>query len=54
MAIRVRPLNPREAAISDFEAIRVLDQKVVILLDPGNEFEGDDVKILKDLASKSK
>jgi hypothetical protein len=44
--VRVRPLNTKEHAQSEFETIRVLDQKVIVLLDPGNEFESDDVKFL--------
>lgn len=46
MAVRVRPLNNKELSQSEFETIRVLDQKMIVLLDPGNEFESDDVKNL--------
>ena len=43
VAVRTRPLNSKELNVSDFEIVRVLDQKVVVLLDPGNEFQYDDV-----------
>jgi len=47
VAVRCRPLNSKELTVSDFETVRILDQKLVILLDPGNEFEPEDVNIIK-------
>ena len=46
VAVRVRPLNSRELAVSNFETIKVMDQKVICLLDPQNEFEPEDVNNL--------
>ena len=46
VAIRVRPLNTRELTVSNFDTIKVMDQKVICLLDPQNEFESQDVKNL--------
>ncbi len=46
VAVRVRPLNSKELTVSDFDTVRILDQKLVILLDPGNEFEPEDVIFL--------
>jgi kinesin family protein 18/19 len=43
VAIRVRPLNSKELAISNFETIKIVDQKIAVLLDPANEFEPQDV-----------
>ena len=43
VAIRVRPLNSKELSISNFETINILDQKLVVLMDPQNEFEREDV-----------
>lgn len=42
--MRVRPLNSKELSISNFETIRVLDSKVIVLMDPQNEFEPEDVR----------
>lgn len=47
VAVRMRPLNSRELIVSDFETVRILDKKLVILLDPGNEFEPEDVIKIK-------
>ena len=38
-------MNSKEYSISNFETVKILDRKVVILLDPQNEFERDDVII---------
>ena len=43
VVVRNRPLNEKELAISNFETITVLDDKVVILLDPRNQFDFKDV-----------
>lgn len=43
VAVRSRPISQKEKAVSDFETLRVLDKKVVVLLDPGNNFEKEDV-----------
>lgn len=37
VAIRTRPLNQRELEKSDFEVVRILDERVVVLIDPGYE-----------------
>ncbi len=34
VAVRLRPLNKKEHENNHFEIIRILDQKVVILMDP--------------------
>jgi len=36
-------LNPKEIRISNFETLRVLDRKLIVLQDPQNEFESNDV-----------
>lgn len=41
--MRCRPLNPRELQLSDFETVKILNSKLVVLLDPGNEFEPEDI-----------
>lgn len=41
--MRCRPLNSKELALSDFETVKVLNSKLVVLLDPGNEFEPEDI-----------
>jgi len=43
VAVRVRPLSSKEQTISNYETIRVLDGKVVVLLDPSNQFDANDV-----------
>ncbi|EGR28601.1 kinesin motor domain protein [Ichthyophthirius multifiliis] len=43
VAIRVRPLNQKELEKSDFEVVRILDQRLVVLIDPGYEFNQNDV-----------
>ena len=32
--MRCRPLNPKEKDFSEFEIVKILDKKVVILIDP--------------------
>lgn len=44
VAIRTRPLNQRELEKSDFEVVRILDERVVVLIDPGNEMNQNDVR----------
>jgi hypothetical protein len=34
VAVRVRPMNDKERTVSEFETIRVLDGKVLVLVDP--------------------
>lgn len=41
VAIRVRPLNLKERSISEFETIRILDGKMIILMDPESERDDD-------------
>lgn len=43
VAVRIRPLNQKELAKSDFETVKVLDERVIVLLDPGFELNPDDV-----------
>ena len=43
--MRCRPLNSKELAISNFETIKILDGKLVVLFDPANEFDPNDVFI---------
>lgn len=37
VVVRVRPLNARERSFSAFETTRVLDGKLIALVDPGDE-----------------
>ena len=53
VAVRMRPLNSKELTVSDFETVRILDNKLVILLDPGNEFEPEDVLLIKQIINKN-
>jgi len=39
-------LNQKELSISNFETLKIIDGKVVVLLDPQNEFESDEVRNL--------
>ncbi|CAD8097559.1 unnamed protein product [Paramecium sonneborni] len=41
VAIRVRPLNQKERSVSEFETIRILDGKMIVLMDPESEREDD-------------
>ncbi|CAD8105985.1 unnamed protein product [Paramecium sonneborni] len=41
VAIRVRPLSQKERSLSEFETIRILDNKMIVLLDPEQEREDD-------------
>ena len=43
VAVRCRPLNSKELGISNFETIKILDQNLVVLFDPANEFDPNDV-----------
>ena len=43
MTVRLRPLNSREALKSEFETVKILDEHVLALLDPGYELNPDDV-----------
>jgi len=43
VAVRSRPLNQRELHISNFDTIRVLDDKIICLLDPSLQFDTNDV-----------
>jgi len=43
VAIRSRPLNARELEKSDFEVVRILDERVVVLIDPGYEMNQNDI-----------
>jgi kinesin family protein 18/19 len=43
VAVRARPINAREESISNFETIRILDGKIVVALDPQNQFDPNDV-----------
>jgi len=43
VAVRVRPLNSKELTFSNYETLKVLDNKVVVLLDPQNQFDPNDV-----------
>ena len=36
-------MNSKEFSISNYETVKVLEGKVVLLLDPQNEFEREDV-----------
>jgi kinesin family protein 18/19 len=42
VAVRTRPLNSKEMNISNFETLKILDGKLVVLLDPMNEFDPND------------
>ncbi|CAK60116.1 unnamed protein product (macronuclear) [Paramecium tetraurelia] len=44
VAIRVRPLSQKERSQSEFETIRILDNKMIVLLDPDSEREDDLLK----------
>jgi kinesin family protein 18/19 len=37
----VRPLSPKELSIIELDTVKVLDSKMVVLLDPENEFSTD-------------
>ncbi|CAD8201892.1 unnamed protein product [Paramecium octaurelia] len=41
VAIRVRPLSQKERSLSEFETIRILDNKMIVLMDPEQEREED-------------
>ncbi|CAD8110484.1 unnamed protein product [Paramecium sonneborni] len=41
VAIRVRPLSQKERSLSEFETIRILDNKMIVLLDPEQERDDD-------------
>ncbi|CAD8089029.1 unnamed protein product [Paramecium primaurelia] len=41
VAIRVRPLNQKERSVSEFETIRILDGKMIVLMDPESEREDE-------------
>ncbi|CAD8097370.1 unnamed protein product [Paramecium primaurelia] len=41
VAIRVRPLSQKERSLSEFETIRILDNKMIVLMDPESEREDD-------------
>ncbi|KAL4486672.1 hypothetical protein ABPG72_022147 [Tetrahymena utriculariae] len=43
VAIRCRPLNQREIERSEYEAVRILDERVVVLIDPYYESNQNDV-----------
>ncbi|EAS04332.2 kinesin motor catalytic domain protein (macronuclear) [Tetrahymena thermophila SB210] len=43
VVVRTRPLNQRELTKSDYETLKILDNRVVVLLDPGYEMNQDDV-----------
>lgn len=43
VAVRVRPINDKETYISSFETAKVMDQNMVLLLDPQYEMAPDDV-----------
>ncbi|EGR33926.1 kinesin motor domain protein [Ichthyophthirius multifiliis] len=43
VAVRARPLNQREQEYNEYEIIRILDQRLVVLIDPGYEFNQNDV-----------
>lgn len=36
VAVRVRPLNDKEKTISEFQTIKILDEHLMILMDPEN------------------
>lgn len=41
VAVRVRPLSQKELSVIDLDTVKVLDSKIVVLLDPENEFSKD-------------
>lgn len=41
--MRSRPLSSKEVAKSSYETVKVLDERVAVLLDPGYELNPDDV-----------
>lgn len=41
VAVRSRPLNDKERTISEFETIKVMDGKMLLLIDP--EMNSDEV-----------
>jgi len=43
VAVRVRPLSSKEVGYSNFETLKVIDGKCVLLLDPANQFDANDV-----------
>ena len=43
VTVRLRPLNSKEALKSEFETVKILDEHVLALLDPGYELNPDDV-----------
>jgi hypothetical protein len=45
VSIRKRPLLSKELEKNDFETVKILDGKVVVLMDPGNIFEANDVRL---------
>lgn len=43
MVIWIRPLIKKEVEENPFEIVKVLDEKVIVLLDPANSLEPEDV-----------
>lgn len=43
VAVRVRPVNEKERYISNFETAKVIDDQIVLLLDPQYEMAPEDV-----------
>lgn len=43
--MRIRPLNPKELSFSDFECVTVDKFNNLTLLDPGTEFNRNDVAL---------
>ncbi|CAD8091684.1 unnamed protein product [Paramecium primaurelia] len=41
VAIRVRPLSQKEKSLSEFETIKILDNKMIVLMDPEQERDED-------------
>jgi kinesin family protein 18/19 len=41
VAVRVRPMLQRELSVLEMETVKILDGKMVVLLDPENEWSKD-------------
>ena len=41
VAVRVRPISQREQQVLDFETVRIVDSKMVLLMEPGQEYNTD-------------